>query len=135
MSSNVAVGSKRVGGSGILPLLISSWPDRRSSRERTSEHCPTRDSKITARIATDTFAALSALLPAANEVRFHILEMAVEGGWVVAPGSGALTEPASELLQRNRFVARRYGSYITVDTGKYSTAPWLVKKLAEELVS
>jgi hypothetical protein len=49
--------------------------------------------------------------------------MAVEGGWVVAPGTGALSDPASRLHQRDRFGVRRYGWFITVDTGKYSTAP------------
>jgi len=87
-----------------------------------------------ANVAAETFAALAALLPGVRNVRSHVAEMAVEGGWVVAPGTGALSDPASKLHQRDRFGVRRYASFITVDTGKYSTAPWLAKSIANKLL-
>jgi hypothetical protein len=95
---------------------------------------PPRDGATGANVAAETFAALAALLPGVRNVRSHVAEMAVEGGWVVAPGTGALSDPASKLHQRDRFGVRRCGSFITVDTGKYSTAPWLAKSIANELL-
>ncbi|MGE0035557.1 MAG: FAD-dependent oxidoreductase [Xanthobacteraceae bacterium] len=95
---------------------------------------PPRDGATDSNVAAETFAALAALLPGVQNVRSHVAEMAVEGGWVVAPGTGALSDPACKLHQRDRFGVRRYGSFITVDTGKYSTAPWLAKQIVDELL-
>jgi hypothetical protein len=95
---------------------------------------PPRDGATGANVAAETLAALTRLLPGVGTVQSHIAELAVEGGWVVAPGTGALSDPSSRLHQRDRFGVRRYGSYITVDTGKYSTAPWLAKTIADELM-
>jgi hypothetical protein len=96
---------------------------------------PRRDWRTAESVATETFAALTKLLPGTAEIESHLAERAVEGGWVVARGQGTLSDPASSLHQRDRFGVSRHGSYITVDTGEYSTAPWLAKKLAEELVN
>jgi hypothetical protein len=65
-------------------------------------------------------------LEAAAEVR-------VEGGFVFAKGQGALSDPRSTLHRRDRFGVRRRGSYLSVDTGKYSTAPLLARSLAAEI--
>jgi hypothetical protein len=59
--------------------------------------------KTAERVTTNTFAALTELLPSA-------------------------------LHRRDRFGVARYGSYITVDTGKYSIAPALAKNIVEELM-
>jgi hypothetical protein len=95
---------------------------------------PPRDRAASTNVAIETFAALTELLPGVRNVKANMSDMAVEGGWVVAQGSGALSDPTSKLHQRDRFGVRRYGSYITVDTGKYSTAPWLAKTIADEIV-
>ncbi|MEZ5873578.1 MAG: FAD-dependent oxidoreductase [Hyphomicrobiales bacterium] len=55
------------------------------------------------------------------------------GGWVFALGKGALDDPAATIHRRDRFGIRRYGSYISVDTGKYSIAPWIARRLVEEI--
>jgi hypothetical protein len=44
---------------------------------------------------------------------------------VFAHGGGSLADPAAALHQRDRFGVRRAGNWYSVDTGKYSTAPWL----------
>jgi hypothetical protein len=52
-------------------------------------------------------------------------EPTVAGGWVVARGEGSIDDPASSRHRRDRFGVTRMGTYISIDTGKYSTAPWL----------
>jgi hypothetical protein len=47
--------------------------------------------------------------------------------------SWALDDPTASLHRRDRFGVRRLGSSISVDTGKYSTAPWLARRLAKEI--
>jgi hypothetical protein len=59
--------------------------------------------------------------------------VALEGGWVFAAGRGALSDPASTLHRRKDFGVFRRGNYISVDTGKYSTAPWLAQRLADHI--
>ena len=93
---------------------------------------PPQEGATDANVANETFTALAPLLPDVRDVQSHVSELTVEGGWVVAPGTGVLSDPTSKLHQRDRFGVRRYGSYITVDTGKYSTAPWLAKTIADE---
>lgn len=72
------------------------------------------------------FPAVETILDAAETIR-------CEGGFVFAQGRGALDDPAATLHRRDRFGVRRRGRYISVDTGKYSTAPWLADSLAREI--
>ena len=55
------------------------------------------------------------------------------GGFVFARGAGALDDPRSGLHRRDRYGVERLGTYHSVDTGKYSTAPWLARELAAEI--
>ena len=48
-------------------------------------------------------------------------------------GDGALDDPRSGLHRRDRYGVERRGTYPSVDTGKYSTAPWLAARLADEI--
>ncbi|MDC7789919.1 FAD-dependent oxidoreductase [Rhodoplanes sp. TEM] len=57
----------------------------------------------------------------------------VGGGWVVAQGEGSIGDPASSLHRRDRYGVTRSGTYVSIDTGKYSTAPWLAAQLAAEI--
>jgi hypothetical protein len=57
----------------------------------------------------------------------------LRGGWVYAAGRGSLADPASTLHRRDRVGIHRTGSYISVDTGKYSIAPWLAREVAAQL--
>jgi hypothetical protein len=53
---------------------------------------------------------------------------------VFARGRGSIGDPRSPLHRRDRFGVERAGSYFSVDTGKYSTAPWLAEQLAREIM-
>jgi len=48
-------------------------------------------------------------------------------------GTGALDDRRSGLHRRDRYGVQRRGTYHSVDTGKYSTAPWLAQVLATEI--
>ena len=54
----------------------------------------------------------------------------LQGGWVYAAGQGSLADPASTLHRRDHIGIMRAGSYISIDTGKYSIAPWLAREVA-----
>lgn len=60
-------------------------------------------------------------------------DVRLEGGWVYAVGNGSLADPRSTLHQRHRVGITRAGSYISVDTGKYSIAPFLAREVAEAI--
>lgn len=81
------------------------------------------------------FNHLQTYLPWAERIREHAEDIRVEGGWVFAAGKGKLSNPSSTLHKRSDYGIFRKGNYISVDTGKYSTAPLLAKTLADILIS
>ncbi len=85
------------------------------------------------RIAGETIARLGAMISGIAEVEDAAEEIDVRGGWVYASGRGALAQRSSTLHRRDRIGIRRSGSYISVDTGKYSIAPWLAEEIARFL--
>jgi len=84
------------------------------------------------RCARETIAALGQVIPGIRDVAAGA-RMRVEGGWVFALGSGSLAHAAATIHRRDRFGVRRRGGYLSVDTGKYSAAPWLARHLADEI--
>jgi hypothetical protein len=60
-------------------------------------------------------------------------ELEVRGGFVFAQGCGSLSDPKATIHRRDQFGINRRGSYISIDTGKYSTAPWLAEMLARQI--
>jgi glycine/D-amino acid oxidase-like deaminating enzyme len=85
-------------------------------------------------VIADIGDALGALIPSSREILASAASIEVEGGWVFAQGRGSLADPASTLHRRDRFGLTSQGSYLSVDTGKYSTAPWLALQIAERLM-
>lgn len=77
---------------------------------------------------------LGELIPRTVDIRDRIERMSLRGGWVFAAGQGALSDPESTLHRRSEFGIARKGSYISVDTGKYSTASWLARKVVDSIV-
>ena len=75
-------------------------------------------------------AALEPLMPGIGRLFDDAESAVVHGGFVFAQGSGSLDDPRSGLHRRDRYGVQRRGSYYSVDTGKYSTAPWLARELA-----
>jgi glycine/D-amino acid oxidase-like deaminating enzyme len=91
---------------------------------------PAPDAKA---VIAGTRAGLAPLLPAAGRVLAEASEILVRGGWVFALGRGPLSDPASSLHRRDGFGVARRGRYLSVDTGKYSTAPWLAARIADAI--
>lgn len=76
---------------------------------------------------------LLTFFPAVKSVFDHADDIQVQGGWVFARGRGSLLTPESSLHRRDRFGIDWRGTYVSVDTGKYSVAPWLAKKIAAKI--
>mgnify|MGYP006273311673 FL=1 len=81
----------------------------------------------------EVFDKLGALLPQIKRIRDVIESVRVEGGWVYAAGQGRLGDPGSSLHYRRDFDIHQSGTYYSIDTGKYCTAPWLAKRVAERI--
>jgi len=77
--------------------------------------------------------ALERVLPGVGRVFDDAEALTVHGGFVFARGAGALDDRRSGLHRRDRYGVQRRGTYYSVDTGKYSTAPWLAHVLAAEI--
>ena len=77
--------------------------------------------------------ALEPLMPGIGRLFDDAESAIVHGGFVFAQGSGSLDDPRSGLHRRDRYGVQRRGSYFSVDTGKYSTAPWLARELATQI--
>jgi len=78
-----------------------------------------------------TLDALSKFFPAASTMRHDAQEVEVHGGWVYAIGRGSLADRASTLHRRDKFSMTVDRGYISVDTAKYSLAPWLAARVAQ----
>lgn len=73
-------------------------------------------------------------IPRIHEVVDAADSIIVAGGHVFAEGRGTIGDPGSDLHRRDRFGATRVRNYVSVDTGKYSTAPWMARALAHQLM-
>ena len=104
-------------GTGLEPPMVPALDE------------PARD-----RIRRETLAGLGRVIPRVRDLAAIADEIRVEGGWVFASGRGPLGDRASTLHRRDRLGIHRRGNYFSVDTGKYSTAPWLALQVAEAIV-
>jgi glycine/D-amino acid oxidase-like deaminating enzyme len=94
---------------------------------------PTIDRAMENDICRRMIDELSKFFPVVNNLAAAAEEMVVRGGWVVAHGSGVLSDPSSTLHRRDEFGISRLGSYYSVNVGKYSVAPWIASQIAAEL--
>lgn len=76
---------------------------------------------------------LQSLLPWVGDIRAEMESSRVEGGWVFAAGRGELSDPAASLHKRSDYGVTRSGNYLSIDTGKYATAPWTAHNLVQAL--
>ena len=84
-------------------------------------------------IIREVFAQLGQIIPSVGDISEHAEEVRLEGGWVFAVGSGDLGDANSTLHRRDRIGIKRTGSYFSVDTGKYSVAPWLARRVTDAI--
>jgi hypothetical protein len=74
-------------------------------------------------------------VPGAERIFESAASIKVGGGWVFANGRGSLADPGATLHRRDAFGILRVGRYLSVDTGKFSTAPWLAQRVAHAILS
>jgi len=84
-----------------------------------------------ATVAAATMRELSRFFPGVA----NVTDFEVHGGWVYAVGEGSLADRASTLHQRDRFGVVRDGGYLSVDTAKYSLAPWTAARVADLILA
>lgn len=92
---------------------------------------PPIDGAAEQRFIADVGANITRLLPDVERVFEAAETLQVRGGFVFAQARGALDDRSATIHRRDRFGISRYGNYYSVDTGKYSTAPWLAERVAE----
>jgi hypothetical protein len=86
-------------------------------------------------ITNSVLAELGRVIPSVREVAAAAQTTTLDGGWVFAGGRGSLRDPSATVHRRYGFGIRRLGSYISVDTGKYSIAAWLAQKLTGQILN
>ncbi|UTP38024.1 FAD-binding oxidoreductase [Phenylobacterium sp. LH3H17] len=84
-------------------------------------------------IIDDVRARITQLVPNVSRMFDEAEELQLRGGFVFAQGRGSLSDPKATIHRRDQFGINRRGSYLSIDTGKYSTAPWLAEKLTRQI--
>ena len=114
-----------------------SWYESGLLAEGHEIEPPRRKAKLSrergAQVMQGTLDALAKYFPAVVDLAHEADELEVRGGWVYAIGQGSLADRASTLHQRDKFEITIDRGYISVDTAKYSLAPWLAAKVAETI--
>lgn len=95
---------------------------------------PAGGADLDARALSDIVSELGGILPAVRQVLPATASASIRGGWIYASGHGPLAQRWSSLHRRDRVGIQRLGRYVSVDTGKYSIAPWLAEQVADQLV-
>lgn len=105
----------------------------RSESHEILPEAPALAKSDTNRVTTDMFDSLQVLLPEVASIRDNLEQVELAGGWVYAAADGSLADPAATLHSRSGFGVSSSGTYFSVDTGKYSTGPWLARLLADQI--
>ena len=92
----------------------------------------TRDQNDHERIARESLQALRAYYPALSD--FHCKPV-VEGGAIFAWGDTDIDDPESELHRRDEIGPVLHGGYVSVNTGKLTTAPLFAAETANMIAA
>jgi hypothetical protein len=90
------------------------------------------DEPCLSRIITNSFAAMSAIIPGLKNVRPQ--NVSVRAGVIVAWGSTDIDDHASELHRRYEIGVHSYGSYHSIDPGKLTMAPHFAEACADRIL-
>ncbi len=114
--------------------MYLSWYDAGLLAEGSELAPPCSEGKSSAGalddVRTGTLAALANFFPEVARLGASAESIEVHAGWVYAIGRGSLSDRASALHRRDQFVLTADRGYISIDTGKYSIAPWLAERVA-----
>jgi hypothetical protein len=106
-----------------------------SSEGETAPAVPVLSDDERRRLVPAMFDAMRARLPFVERIEESVVEARVEGGWVYSQGNGLLDDPQSTVHRRSRLGVSNVGTYYSVDTGKYSVAPWLAEGVARRIAN
>ena len=115
---------------------LSWYPACKLGEWRTlqpADIAPRIDDTTRRRAFDATMAALAAIVPSMASMDLSRAKVDVEGGYIFAWGRTGIDDPHSELHQRFDIGIRSAGRYHSVDTGKYSMAPYFADLLAERI--
>lgn len=74
---------------------------------------------------------MAAYVPSMRDLLQNIKTTEVGGGVIMARGETDINDPSSVLHQRSAIGPKAYGSYFTIDTGKYCMAPLFALETAD----
>lgn len=95
---------------------------------------PLELSEATRREVLDrTLGALARIVPASGALNLSQAKVEIEGGYIFAWGKTDISDPMSDLHSRSDIGIRSQGRYHSIDTGKYSMAPYFAEMLADRL--
>jgi glycine/D-amino acid oxidase-like deaminating enzyme len=101
--------------------------------EVTLRQPPSPEGRDAAQFVAAVRAAMGDLFPGVHDILDAAETVQLRGGFVYAEETGALDDPRASIHRRDRFGIRRKGNYLSVDTGKYSTAPLLAERVVAAL--
>jgi glycine/D-amino acid oxidase-like deaminating enzyme len=114
--------------------LYLSWYRAGLLAEGNDIEPPRQASRLSAEradlVRNQTLAGLADYFPGVSQLCADSEMLEVHGGWVFAIGEGSLADASSTLHQRDKFAITADRGYISVDTAKYSLAPWLADQVA-----
>lgn len=82
----------------------------------------------------DNIREMSAYIPSMAQLLDHATDCEVGGGVILARGATDIEDPNSYLHRRSAVGPVAYGSYVTIDTGKYCTAPLFALEAADMIM-
>jgi len=88
----------------------------------------------TTQIVDESFSAMASFVPQLESLRKRLGSIHVGGGYIVARGCTDITDPQSGLHERHQIGPQESGAWISLDTGKYCTAPMFGLRAAELLI-
>jgi hypothetical protein len=119
-----------------IRFYVSWYPSGliHSSEDIDPPNAPVLESHRKAQIVQDVFDNLGRCIPNVRAVQEQASQIDVEGGWVFAKGRGRLSDPNATLHQRDKIGIHQSGNWLSVDTGKYSVAPWLASQVVDRIL-
>ncbi len=110
---------------GLLPHHIRKW----------ISHYPMISNLITSvthkNFINQNISEMSVYIPSLKRLLRCKKQSKLTGGIILAKGLTDIDDPKSNLHQRSEIGPRAYGSYVTVDTGKYCMAPLFATETAD----
>lgn len=80
------------------------------------------------KFAKENIRAMAKYIPSIQKLIRYRLKCEIGGGVIVARGSTDIDDPSSHLHQRYQIGPVSFGSYVSVYTGKFTTAPLIAEK-------